>query len=259
MEYKTLIIEQEYRVGIIRLNRPEARNSLDMVMRTELLDILRQFERDDTVRTVVITGQGSAFCAGGDLRTMMESQPGKGYYRLIDVQQLVKLMRDMGKPIIASVHGPAVGAGWSLALAADFVLASVEAKFGQAFVKVGLVPDCGSMYLLPRVIGLPKAKELMMTGRVIDSTEAFSLGIVNRVVEVSQLWPETMRLAGQLAEGPALALALMKRILNQAYEKDFNAILEYEAMAQDICMQTTDHQEGKQAFFEKRKPKFQGR
>lgn len=259
MAFKTICLEKEQAIGIIRLNKPETRNALDMDMRAELKLVLQELEEDKDIRVIVLTGQDPAFCAGGDLRTMMESEPGKGYRRLHHVQQLVKAMRDSGKPIIAAVNGAAFGAGWSLALASDFVIAAENAKFGQAFIKVGLVPDLGSMYLLPRVIGLPKAKELMMTGRPIDAAEALALGIANQVVPREQLWTATMQLAVELAESAPQALTYIKSILNQTYEKDFAAILEYEALAQDVCMQTEDHQEGRQAFFEKRKPKFSGK
>jgi 2-(1,2-epoxy-1,2-dihydrophenyl)acetyl-CoA isomerase len=259
MAFTTICLEKEQGVGIIRLNKPETRNALDMVMRVELRVALQELEVDQEVRVIVLTGQDPAFCAGGDLSTMVDPEPGKGYRRLRNVQQLVKLMRTMGKPIIASVNGAAFGVGWSLALASDFVIAAENAKFSQAFIKVGLIPDCGSMYLLPRVIGLAKAKELMMTGRPIDAEEALALGVLNKVVPREQLWPATMQLAVELAESPPQALTYIKSILNQTYEKDLEAILEYEALAQDICMQTADHQEGRQAFLEKRKPKFSGK
>lgn len=256
MGFETIQVEIDKAVGVIRLNRPEARNALDMVMRVELRNALQDFEDDKEIRAIILTGNGPAFCSGGDLRTMMEQEPGKGYRRLHNVQPLVKLMRDMSKPIIASVNGAAFGAGWSMALACDFILASENATFGQAFVKVGLVPDLGSMYLLPRIIGVPRAKELMMTGRPIYPTEAHNLGIINQVVPQDELWAATMELAVKLAEGPPLALAFMKSVLNQTFESDFAAVLEYEAFAQDICFQTQDHKEGLQAFLDKRQPKF---
>ena len=259
MHFETIQVETDKAVGIIRLNRPEARNALDMVMRVELRTALQDFEDDTEIRAVVLTGQDPAFCSGGDLRTMMEQEPGKGYRRLHNVQLIVKLMRDMSTPIIASVNGAAFGAGWCMALAADFIIASEKATFAQAFVNVGLVPDLGSMYLLPRVVGIQKAKELMMTGRPIYSTEAYDLGIINQVVPHGELWTATMELAVKLAEGPPLALAYMKNVLNQTFEQDFKTVLEYEAFAQDSCFQTQDHKEGLQAFFDKRQPKFTGK
>lgn len=257
--WQTISLEREKSVGIIKLNKPETRNALDMVMREELKVVLQEYEADQEIKVVVLTGEGKAFCAGGDLRTMEGSEPGKGYRRLHNVQKLVKQMRNMGKPIIAAVNGAAFGAGWSLALASDFVIASDKAKFCEAFVKVGLVPDLGSMYILPRIIGIQKAKELMMTGEPIDANEAYSIGAVNKVVPHEQLWPTAMKLAHELAAGPPLALAYMKSILNMSYEKDFEAILEYEAFAQDVCLLSADHQEGRQAFFEKRKPNYIGK
>ena len=259
MGFETIQVETDKAVGVIRLNRPEARNALDMVMRVELKKALQDFEDDTEIRAIILTGNDPAFCSGGDLRTMMEQEPGKGYRRLHDVQPLVKLMRDMSKPIIASVNGAAFGAGWSMALASDFVIASEKATFGQAFVKVGLVPDLGSMYLLPRIIGIPKAKELMMTGKPISAVDAHALGIINQVVPHEELWAATMELAVKLAEGPPLALAFMKSALNQTSEIDFATVLKYEAFSQDILFQTQDHKEGLQAFLEKRQPKFTGK
>ncbi len=257
--WQTISQEREESVGIIKLNKPETRNALDMVMREELKVVFQEYEADQEIKVVVLTGEGKAFCAGGDLRTMDGAEPGKGYKRLHNVQLLVKRMRNLSKPIIAAVNGAAFGAGWSLALASDFVIASEKAKFCEAFVKVGLVPDLGSMYTLPRIVGIQKAKELMMLGEPIDANEAYSLGAVNKVVPHEQLWSTAMELAEKLAAGPPLALAYMKSILHKSYEKDFEAILEYEAFAQDVCLLSADHQEARQAFFEKRKPNYIGK
>lgn len=259
MGFETIQVETDKAVGIIRLNRPEARNALDMVMRVELRKALQDFEDDTEIRVIVITAKDPAFCSGGDLRTMMEQNPGKGYHRLHNVQQIVKLMRDMTKPIIASVNGAAFGVGWSMALASDFVIASEKATFGQAFVKVGLIPDLGSMYLLPRIIGLPKAKELMLTGKPVNAEDAHALGLINQVVPHEELWVATMKMAAELAEGPPLAMTFIKSVLNQTYEIDFATVLKYEAFSQDILFQTQDHKEGLQAFLEKRQPKFTGK
>jgi len=259
MEFKTVQLERDEPVGVVYLNQPEARNALSMEMQEELRIALEGLARDGAVKAIVISGRGTAFCAGGDLRTMGDSKPFQGRQRMQNVHRLVLALRNLEKPVIAAVNGPAFGAGWSLAMACDFVIASEKARFSLAFVKVGLIPDCGCLYLLPRVIGLPKAKELMMTGRVVEATEASALGLVNKVVPPEQLLPEALALARELAQGPPLALGLLKSIVNRTFETDFLRLLEEEAFAQDLCLQTEDHREGVRAFFEKRKPEFIGK
>jgi len=163
------------------------------------------------------------------------------------------------KPVIAAVNGYAVGAGFSLALLCDLIIAADTAKFGMAFIKVGAVPDCGALYFLPRLVGLPKAKELVFTGANIDAAEAYRIGIVNRVVPAAELLPEALRLGQQLADGPAVALALAKEILNASSSLSLEQVMELEIYAQSLCFQTEDHKEGVIAFLEKRKPVFKGR
>ncbi|MEW6275076.1 MAG: enoyl-CoA hydratase [Bacillota bacterium] len=259
MEFKTIQLERDKEIGVVYLNQPETRNALSMEMQEELRIALEGLARDGAVKAIVISGRGTAFCAGGDLRTMGDSKPFQGRQRMQSVHRLVLALRNLEKPVLAAVNGPAFGAGWSLAMACDFVIASEKARFSLAFVKVGLIPDCGCLYLLPRVIGLPKAKELMMTGRVVEAAEASALGLVNKVVPPEQLLPEALTLARELAQGPPLALGLLKSIVNRAFETDFLTLLEEEALAQDLCLQTEDHREGVRAFFEKRKPKFIGK
>lgn len=259
MEFKTIQLERDKEIEVVYLNQPEARNALSMEMQEELRIALEGLARDGAVKAIVITGRGTAFCAGGDLRTMGESKPFQGRQMMQNVHRLVLALRNLEKPVLAAVNGPAFGAGWSLAMACDFVIASEKARFSLAFVKVGLIPDCGCLYLLPRVIGLPKAKELMMTGRVVEAAEAGALGLVNKVVPPEQLLPEALALARELAQGPPLALGLLKSIVNRTFETDFLTLLEEEALAQDLCLQTEDHREGVRAFFEKRKPEFIGK
>ncbi|MCL6560335.1 MAG: enoyl-CoA hydratase [Firmicutes bacterium] len=259
MEYKTIQLVREEPVGIIYLNQPESRNALSLQMRDELRLALESWAVDAGIKAIIIGGRGTAFCAGGDLRTMGNFKPAQGRNRMQAVHRLIMTLRNLEKPVVAAVNGPAFGAGWSLALACDMVVASEKASFSMAFVKVGLVPDCGCMYLLPRLIGLFKAKELMMTGRVMDVTEAVNLGLVNKVVPPDQLLDTAMEMARELAQGPPLAIGLLKSIVNRAQEIDFLTLLEEEALVQDLCFQTEDHREGIRTFFQKGKPRFVGR
>jgi len=259
VEFKTIQVEKAGYSGIIYLNQPESRNALSVEMQEELTAVLEDWSREEAVRAIIITGRGSAFCAGGDLRAMGESRVIRGRKSMQDIQRLILTLRNLEKPTIAAVNGPAFGAGWSLIMTCDFVIASEKARFSFAFVNIGLVPDCGSIYLLPRVIGVQKAKELMMTGRVIDATKACDWGLVNKVVSSEQLLASALELAGEMAQGPPLALAMLKNIINRAQDIDFATLLEEEALAQDICLQTEDHSEGVRAFFEKRKAQFAGR
>ncbi|AGL00047.1 enoyl-CoA hydratase/isomerase family protein [Desulfoscipio gibsoniae] len=258
MDFKTIQLEIVDSVGVIYLNQPESRNALSLEMREELRVAMEGWAREAGVKVIIITGKGAAFCAGGDIRTMGNFKPTQGRERMKNVHRFVMTLRNLEKPIIAAVNGPAFGAGWSLALLCDLIVASEKARFSLAFVKVGLVPDWGSIYLLPRMIGLLKAKELMMTGRAIDAAEAYNLGLVNKVVPPEQLFTSAMELARELAQGPPLALGMLKNLVNRSPEVGFLTLLEEEALVQDICLQTEDHREGVRAFFEKRKPRFTG-
>jgi 2-(1,2-epoxy-1,2-dihydrophenyl)acetyl-CoA isomerase len=175
------------------------------------------------------------------------------------VTGFIKAMLDLPKPIIASVNGPAVGAGCNIALAADLVLASEKATFCQVFTRIGLIPDCGGIYLLPRRVGMTKAKELIFTARTIEAGEAERIGLVNRVVPAEALEEETRKIAAELASGPTMAIGIAKRLLNQSYESDFETILQAENSNQVLLRKAEDHREGVRAFFEKRKPEFKGK
>lgn len=257
VEYKTLILEEQDQVLKITLNRPESRNALDMEMREELSEVLDSVSKNPDIRVLILTGNGKAFCAGGDIKTMqVPFPPLAGRKRLKDLHVWLKTLINLEIPVIAAVNGVAAGAGCNLALACDMIIASREAKFIQSFVKVGLVPDAAGLYFLPRLIGLSKAKELMFTGKAIDAREAESLGLVNKVVAAEQVGPVTEKLAKELAQGSGKAIALTKRILNLSLSSDLETVLEFEAIAQDICFGTPDFVEGQKAFLEKRKPVF---
>ena len=257
MAYETILVEKRDQIATVTLNRPQQLNALDLVMRRELISALPELEGDKTVRVVVLTGAGKAFCAGGDITTMDGVTAPAARDRLKYVQRIVRLMMEMEKPIIASVNGVAVGAGFHIALAADLIIASENAKFRETFVNIGLIPDLGGFYTLPLRVGVPKAKELMMTGRMIEAKEAEAMGIVNRVVAGGALKEETDKFAAMLADGPPRALAMIKSALN-LWPMGLQTFLELEANMQSIAFETKDFAEGKKAFRERRKPVYTG-
>lgn len=249
-------------VAWLTLTRPKQLNAIDLRSLGELKGHLRSAAEDDSVRCVVLTGQGRAFCAGGDLN-LMKSTMGDAFAvraRLRDgLEQLVTAMWDLEKPIVAAVNGIAFGAGMNLALASDMVIASRDASFQQSFAKVGLVPDTGGTWLLPRLVGLHKAKELAMMADTLSAEDAHALGIVNHVVDHDDLMPWTTEYARHLAKGPTRAYGMMKRAMHRGMETGLKEALEFEAYAQGYATTTADHTEGVTAFFEKRDARFQGR
>jgi 2-(1,2-epoxy-1,2-dihydrophenyl)acetyl-CoA isomerase len=261
MGYQTLFHERRDAVATITLNRPDARNALDIVMRRELIAALDEVEADVAARVLILTGAGGHFCAGGDVKTMREKRhtAAEGRARVELLNAMVRRLVDCPKPTIAMVDGYAVGAGSNLALCCDLIVASDRAKFGELFWKIGLVPDGGGTWLLPRVVGLARAKELIFTADVIDAAEALRIGLVNRVVPVAELEAATRALAEKIAAGPPAVLKMAKHMVNRAATSDLAAALDLEAFSQGLAIASEDHQEGLRAFFEKRPPRFTGR
>jgi 2-(1,2-epoxy-1,2-dihydrophenyl)acetyl-CoA isomerase len=259
--YQTLFHERRDTVATITLNRPDARNALDIVMRRELIAALDEVEADAAARVLILTGAGGHFCAGGDVKTMREKRhtAAEGRARVELLNAMVRRLVDCPKPTIAMVDGYAVGAGSNLALCCDLIVASDRAKFGELFWKIGLVPDGGGTWLLPRVVGLARAKELIFTADVIDAAEALRIGLVNRVVPVAELEAATRALAEKIAAGPPAVLKMAKHMVNRAATSDLAAALDLEAFSQGLAIASEDHQEGLRAFFEKRPPRFTGR
>ena len=255
MGYQTLFQSRRGAVATITLNRPEARNALDIVMRRELAAVLDEIEADDSARVVILTG------AGGDVKTMREKRhtaaEGRGRVELLNA--MVLRLVHFPKPTIAMVDGYAVGAGSNLALCCDLIVASDRARFGELFWKIGLVPDGGGTWLLPRVVGLARAKELIFTADIIDAAEAVRIGLVNRVVPVGELERTTHALAEKIAAGPPAVLKMAKHMVNRAATSDLAGALDLEAFSQGIAIASEDHQEGLAAFFDKRPPTFTGR
>ncbi|MEK7714071.1 MAG: enoyl-CoA hydratase-related protein [candidate division NC10 bacterium] len=260
MGYETLIVERTGAIAKVVMNRPEARNALDLTMRREMLGALDEIEADPTARVAILTGAGGHFCSGGDVKTMKKphtAAEGRGRVELLN--KLVLRLVNFPLPTIAMVDGYAVGAGSNLALCCDLIVASDRAKFGELFCKIGLAVDGGGTWLLPRLVGLARAKELVFTGDVIDAAEAARIGLVNRVVDAAALETTTRALAEKIAAGPPLALRLDKQMLNRAASTDLASALEVEAFSQGLAIASEDHAEGVGAFFDKRPPKFSGR
>lgn len=261
MEFKDVLVKKEDGVAVVTLNRPEAFNALSLEMREEIGTIFYNFRTDDSVRAVVLTGAGRAFCAGGDVKAMADIKPSmemKDFVRNV-IHRAVIAMTSLEKPVIAMVNGVATGAGCFLALLCDMIIASENARFGMAFIRVGLGPDWGGAYLLPRLVGLAKAKELLFTGKIIDAKEAERIGLINQVVPTDQLESTTMELASKLAQGATRAIGTTKTLLNRVADMDMMSALEYEASVASLMVQTEDHKEGVEAFIQKREPRFQGK
>jgi 2-(1,2-epoxy-1,2-dihydrophenyl)acetyl-CoA isomerase len=255
-----VIVEQREKVSIIRLNLPQKMNCLDAKLRSDLKSALIGFRDDGESHAAVLTGQGKIFCAGGNLEEIKDGMDAvTGVSHMNDHNEIVTIMANIDKPIIAAVNGAAMGAGFSLVLACDIVIASSGAVFAAVFSKVGLVPDMGFLYFLPRFVGMHRAKELIYTARIVKAEEALQMGIVNRVVNPEELEAHAFDLARKLAGGPAVAFGLGKTILSRSLESNLEDILKYEGHAQAICFESKDHREGVRAFYEKRPPVFIGK
>ena len=263
MQYETLLYEVSDGVATVTLNRPEVLNAFSTPMQRELAAVILRLADDDAVRAVVLTGAGRAFCAGGDIGEMesaAEPTPlaSRNKLQRMLTSVLMPLVR-LEKPVIAAVNGVAVGAGMNLALAADITVVAEHARFSQAFVKVGLVPDTGGLYLLTRLIGLNRAKELCFTGRMLDAREALHMGLVNQVAPAAELMPRALALARELASGATAAIGLTKSLLNIAPTATLEEMAEFESYVLAVVLATDDHREGIRAFREKRAPVFRGR
>ena len=263
MAYEHIDITEESGITTITLNRPEKLNALVGHMRRDLAEALEAAGSDRAVHVVVITGAGRAFCAGGDISAMndlIERQDADEFSRLLgSARRVVTAIRQMAKPVIASVNGPASGAGFNLVLACDLRIASTNATFSQSFVKVGLHPDWGGTYFLPRLVTPNKACEMFFLGDAIDAEEARRLGIVNFVLEPEQLEAATRELAERLRDAPAISLGAAKQAVYMSQAAELEEMLRYETEAQLRCFESEDGREGVRAFLEKRPPKFTGR
>ena len=259
MGYDTILIRKDDNIATIVLNRPEKLNAIIPHMVEELIEAILSVGRDDAVRVIVVTGAGRAFSAGGDTSAHLAFQsedPRQLMEHFRQLGDLIVNLRKVAKPTLAVVNGPAVGAGFSLALGCDIILASEGAKFSVGFIRMALHPEGGVTYLLPRILGIARACELIFTGKTIDAKEAERIGLVNQVVPHEELEVSAKELANSLARAPAMALGLSKISLYQALDMSLSSAVEREARAQTICMSGEDVKEAVSAFLEKRRPNF---
>lgn len=256
----TVLLHKENGVGFITLNRPEKYNSYNREMSVELQDYLDECAADDEVRCIHITGAGKGFCSGQDLSEAMNPTP-EEFERMVREHYNATIMRlrTIEKPIIAAVNGVAAGAGANIALACDIVLAKESASFIQAFSKIGLIPDSGGTYFLPRLVGMQRAAALMMTGDKVSATEAVGMGMIYKCYADADFETETRNMAIALAQMPTLGIGLTKRLLNQTYNHSLDQQLDAEKNTQVKAGASYDFKEGVQAFLEKRKPVFKGK
>jgi 2-(1,2-epoxy-1,2-dihydrophenyl)acetyl-CoA isomerase len=260
MEFKTVLYHKEGNILRITLNRPEVYNAFDDTLSYELQDALKAAEKDTEVRVIVLTGEGKAFCSGQDLKAIAGIEK-RSFIDSINKRYnpIIRAMRNMPKPIICRLNGVAAGAGCSLALACDLIIASETAVLVEAFINIGLVMDSGSSYFLPRLVGSTKAFEIATMAPKITGQQAFDWGIANRVTSPETLDDVVNEIANYYANAPTKAIGLMKKMLNKSTSSDMETILEYEAYCQEIAGNSEDNKEGVTAFIEKRKPAFEGK
>ncbi len=262
-----LVVEREEHILIARMNRPDSRNALTAPeYMQEFVDLCAAIRRDKTVNVLVLTGNGSSFCAGGNVKDMrdksgiFEGSPAELRNQYRDGIQTIPLcVYELDIPVIAAVNGPAIGAGLDLACMCDVRIASEKAKFAESFIKLGLVPGDGGAWLLPRVVGMPRATLMSLTGDMIDSSKALEYGLVTDVYPADQLMAEAMKVARSMAANPSAALRMTKRLLREGEHMRLSSLLEMSAAYQALAHNTEDHVEAVEAFLAKREPKFSGR
>ncbi|HAT65388.1 MAG TPA: 2-(1,2-epoxy-1,2-dihydrophenyl)acetyl-CoA isomerase [Flavobacteriaceae bacterium] len=258
---KSIINEIQNGIATITMNRPEVFNSFNREMALLLQDELDKCEKDSTVRAIVISGKGKAFCAGQDLKEVTSPELNPGFKKILEehYNPIVARIRKIEKPIIAAVNGVAAGAGANIALACDVVIASEYASFIQAFSKIGLIPDSGGTFFLPRLIGFQKASALMMLGDKVSALDAEKLGMVYKVVPSENFEEEVQKIATTLSKMPTKALGMTKRLLNKSMTNSLEDQLDMEGKLQIEAAQSEDYAEGVNAFVEKRTPNFKGK
>jgi 2-(1,2-epoxy-1,2-dihydrophenyl)acetyl-CoA isomerase len=258
--YKNILLGSENGVARLVLNNPESRNAMTEETKEELVAALDEIERDETVRSVVLTGAGTAFCAGGDVKKIgQELTPDEITGVMKNSQRLLWKLLALEKPVVAAVNGDAFGMGCNLVFTADFPIASEKARFSEAFVKLGVMADFGALYFLPRLVGLWKTKELVYTGSIVSADEAKEMGLIYKVVPDDALQKEASALADRLARMPTKAIGRAKKLLSRTFEMGLSEVLDEEIEAQIALSKTEDHREAVKAFMEKRQAKFQGK
>lgn len=257
----SILIEIQNNIAWIKLNRPEVFNSFNREMALSLIDILKSCNTNDEVRAVVLTGNGKAFCAGQDLKEVTSPELNPGFKKILEehYNPIIKQIRTLEKPVIAAVNGVAAGAGANIALACDVVVAHEKVSFIQAFSLIGLIPDSGGTFFLPRLIGFQKASALAMLGDKVSAEEAERLGMIYKVIPLENFAEEVNKLAVKVANLPTKALGLIKKALNASMSNNLEEQLALESKYQIDAAQTEDYSEGVAAFIEKRQPNFKGR
>ncbi len=255
----SLKVETNDRVLYLTLNRPHSLNSFDESMLTGIIEELQHAAHNQEIRAIVIRGAGRAFSAGGDVKTMGSATPSQVYEHIGILNECIKAIKEIEKPVIASVHGFAAGAGFNLAMACDVIIASENSQFALSFSKVGLISDGGGSYFLPTIIGPHVAKELFFSGEPVDVKRMYELGVVNRIVPPERLQDDTAEWAQELARGPGKAFGMIKKMIDRSFTTSLDEILEQERITQTLMISTEDHAEGVSAFKEKRNPSFSGK
>ncbi len=259
MNYETILFDIKDGVATLTLNRPEVFNAFNEQQSFDVIDALKNVLKDKTIRVLVITGEGKAFCSGQDLKSIAGAE-NRSLRQSIDKRYnpMIKAIRSLPVPVICRLNGVAAGAGCSLALACDMIVASDNASLIEVFINVGLVLDSGSSYFLPRLVGSARAFEMSTMGNKITAQQAFNWGMINRICTPEELDNEVKKITDYYASAPTKAIALIKKMLNKSFQSDLDTMLEYEAQYQEIAGRSNDNKEGVKAFIEKRKPEFKG-
>lgn len=257
MHFETLLLGFKEGVATVTLNRPEAMNAMNLTMREELGVCFEQLRFDERVRAVVITGAGEAFCAGGDVNDF-NGVAAEDLHDLVRYRshRWFQSLWNLPQPAVAAVNGTAAGGGANLALACDVVVGSSRARFGETFVRLGIIPDLGGLFILPRIIGMQRAKQLCFSGKVIDAKEAAEMGLFSELVPPEQLAERAHAIAAGFARGPTKTLAAMKAMLNRSFEHSMEDMLQQELYVQSFLFSSSDHREALEAFLTKRTPRF---
>jgi len=264
MAFETLILDKKEGVALLTMNRPERMNAFNERMEEEFVQALQDIEKDEAVKVLVVTGAGKAFCTGADVARMEgEERRIRGAEEIRrgfkNIQAIILGLHKLEKPSIAMINGPAVGGGFDLACSCDLRIGSEKARFMVAFTRIGLFPGWGGTWLYPRIIGIPKAAEMLFTGDFMEAKDAERYGLLNKLVPAADLEKETMSLARRIADGPPIAIRLAKMQLYKGLGMDLETALKVAAAMETITLTSEDHQEGVRAFREKRKPQYKGK
>lgn len=262
MSEPQMLYRIEENIAVLTLNRPEAKNAFSPEMLTLWRQFLEEAKADNKVRVIILTGKGDTFCSGGDIQEMAEGKLRSwGMKRFLweGVHRIIFTLEDLDKPVIAAINGAAMGAGLDMAIMCDLRVCSDRAKLSESYILLGLIPGDGGAYFLPRLTGIGKALELLLTGDVLSPQESVEIGLVNRVVPHDRLMEETMILAERIASKPPLAIRMMKRAVYQAQASTLRAHLDYVSSQLALLSETQDHREAARSFLEKRKPIFEGK